>query len=272
MTKILETEQLSDLVWRYRLNAPLIAKKHRPGQFVILRVTDDGERIPLTIADSNAEKGWIDIIFQAVGDSTKDLVALKVDDDLTDLVGPLGNPTHIEHYGRCLCVGGGVGIAPLYPIMKGLKAAGNEVISILGARNADLLILEKAIEATTDTVWIATDDGSRGVKGFVSDVIQARLKAGDHFDFAIIIGPPIMMKMVSAITLEAGIQTMVSLNPIMIDGTGMCGGCRVVVDGKTQFGCVDGPEFNAKGIDWANLMQRLRLYPSVHKHQCQWEK
>lgn len=277
MTKILKKEQLSEHVWRYRLEAPSIAKKHCAGQFVMLRVTQDGERIPLTIANSNKQEGWIEIIFQAVGLSTRTLSTLNEGDHLADLAGPLGHPLSVENFGRCLCVGGGVGIAPLYPIISALKASGNHITTILGARNKELLILEDEISEHSDRVFIATDDGSKGQKGFVSDIVTQLLNNNESFDYAMIIGPPIMMRNTSKITLDAEIKTYVSLNPIMIDGTGMCGGCRVMVSGKTEFACVDGPEFDAAGINWDNLMKRLNSYSSVERnvHQnylCQLEK
>lgn len=267
MSKILKKEQLSDFVFRYRLAAPYISKKHQAGQFIILRVTEDGERIPLTIANSNANEGWIEIIFQAVGDSTRLLSTLNENEEIADLAGPLGCPTHIENFGKCLCIGGGVGAAPLYPIVSALKKQGNNVTTIIGARNESLLILEDELTQTSDRMLIATDDGSKDHHGFVSDILKNLLNDNEHFDFAIIIGPPIMMKHTSKITLDAGIETFVSLNPIMIDGTGMCGGCRVMIEDKPRFACVEGPEFNAKNIDWDSLMKRLNSY----KHVCKKE-
>ena len=273
MTKIIEKRKLSEFVWSYLIEAPQIAKKSKAGQFVILRVTHDGERIPLTIANADSSKGWIEIIFQVVGLSTTMLAELNVGDEIVDLVGPLGRPTHIEKFGRCLCIGGGVGVAPLYPIVKALKLAGNNITTIIGARSQPLLILEKEIRALSDEIFIATDDGSCGQKGFVSDVLKQLLRNKKYFDYAVVIGPPIMMKLTSAITLSAGITTYVSLNPVMIDGTGMCGGCRVNVDGKAYFACIDGPEFNAKGIDWDILNNRLTNYgrqssSAVSEHSC----
>ena len=273
MAKILKKEKLSDTVWRYRLQAPRIAKKRLAGQFVIVRPAEKGERIPLTIADANAVEGWIEIIFQAVGKSTMMLAELEQGQEIIDLAGPLGKPTHIEKFGKCLCIGGGVGVAPLYPIISALHAAGNNVTSILGARNAGLLMLEEDIGKISDRLFIATDDGSKGVKGFVSDVFDNLKAEGENFDIAFVIGPAIMMKVTSARTLAAGIKTFVSLNPIMIDGTGMCGGCRVSVGGKTMFACVDGPEFDASQIDWDEMLKRLGSYRSFEKtakeqHTC----
>ena len=273
MAKILKKEHLSATVWRFRLYAPRIAKKRRAGQFVIVRACESGERIPLTIANADANEGWIEIIFQAVGKSTMLLAALQTGDEVCDLAGPLGKPTHIEKFGKCVCIGGGVGIAPIFPIICALHEAGNSVTSILGARSADLLMLEDEIKAHSERIFIATDDGSKGEKGFVSDVFKNLIKAGETFDLAVIIGPAIMMKVTSAQTLAAGIKTLVSLNPIMIDGTGMCGGCRVSVGGQTKFACVDGPEFDASQIDWDEMIKRLGAYTSFEvtskeKHSC----
>ncbi len=273
MSKILAKQQLAPQVLRYRLEAPRIAKKRNAGQFVILRATEDGERIPLTIANGNAEEGWIEIIFQVVGHGTMSLASLNEGDSLSDLAGPLGKPTHIEKFGRCVCIGGGVGIAPLYPIVCALKEAGNDITTIIGARNSDLLILEEEMGQESDQLHIATDDGSKGHKGFVSDIFNRLIAEGEKFDFAIVIGPAIMMKVTTNLTVAAGIQTFASLNPIMIDGTGMCGGCRVTVHGETKFACVDGPEFDAAGIDWEELVRRLGSYrlfeeKAKEKHDC----
>lgn len=266
MTLLMKTEQLAPEVLRYRIQAPLIAKKRKAGQFVILRSSDTAERIPLTIANGNADEGWIEIIFQIVGEGTMMLSKLKEGDSLSDLAGPLGKPTHIQNFGRCVCIGGGVGIAPLYPIVCALKEAGNNVTTIIGARSKNILILENEMKAKSDRVYDTTDDGSYGNHGFVSDVFNNLINDGEHFDYAIVIGPAIMMKVTTQLTIKAGIQTYASLNPIMIDGTGMCGGCRVTVHGKTKFGCVDGPEFDASGIDWDQLMSRLGSYKTFeHK-------
>ncbi len=265
MTTILKTEKLSDTVWRYRLHAPRIAKKRRAGQFVIIRPFEGGERIPLTIAHADPAQGWIEIIFQVVGKSTMLLATLDKGDEICDCAGPLGRPTHIENFGRCLCIGGGVGIAPLFPIICALHQTGNNVTSILGARNSGLLMLEDEIKANSDRIFITTDDGSKGTKGFVSDLFNDLVAAGDAFDRAFVIGPAVMMKMTSSLTLAAGIKTVVSLNPIMIDGTGMCGGCRVSVGNEIKFACVDGPEFDASKIDWNELITRLGSYASFEK-------
>jgi ferredoxin--NADP+ reductase len=273
MAKILKKERLSATVLRYRLESPRIAKKRRAGQFVIVRPCDSGERIPLTIANADAGEGWIEIIFQVVGKSTMLLAALEPGDEVCDLAGPLGKPTHIEKFGSCLCIGGGVGIAPLFPIMCALHEAGNKVTAILGARSAELLMLEDEIKNHSSRMLIATDDGSKGTKGFVSDIFKALVSQGEKFDLAVVIGPAIMMKVTSTLTVAAGIKTFVSLNPIMIDGTGMCGGCRVSVGGVTRFACVDGPEFDASKIDWDEMIKRLGAYKSFEttskeKHSC----
>ena len=273
MSKILAKQQLAPQVLRYRLETPRIANKRKAGQFVIVRATDDGERIPLTIANGNAEEGWIEIIFQVVGHGTMALAALNEGDTLNDLAGPLGKPTHVEKFGRCICIGGGVGIAPLFPIVCALKEAGNDITTIIGARNSDLLILEEEMRHASDQLHIATDDGSKGHKGFVSDIFNRLISEGEKFDFAIVIGPAIMMKVTTNLTVAAGIQTFASLNPIMIDGTGMCGGCRVTVHGETKFACVDGPEFDASGIDWEEMVRRLGSYrlfeeKAREEHDC----
>jgi NAD(P)H-flavin reductase len=273
MPKILRKERLSEVVYRYRVEAPRIARMRKAGQFVMVRATTEGERIPLTIANADAQEGWIEIIFQVVGKSTKILSILGEGNDIIDLAGPLGKPTHVEKFGRCLCIGGGVGIAPLYPIVRALKEAGNDITAIIGARNANLLMLEEDVKKTSDRLFIATDDGTRGQKGFAADIVKKLLGEGEKFDFAVIIGPAIMMKITSGVTIAAGIRTYVSLNPIMIDGTGMCGGCRVTVGGQTKFACVDGPEFDASRIDWDEMIKRLGAYrkheaSSLEKHNC----
>jgi ferredoxin--NADP+ reductase len=274
MAKILQKERLSDAVWRMRLDAPRIARKRAAGQFVILRPAEGSERIPLTIADGDAEGGWIDIIFQTVGRTTMQLRDLEAGGEVLDLAGPLGKPTHIENFGRALCVGGGVGAAPLYPIIDALFKAGNDVTSVIGARSKELVILEGAIKASSSRLLIATDDGSYGTKGFVSDIFKSLASAGERFDVAFVIGPVIMMKVVCGLAVGAGIKTYASLNPIMIDGTGMCGGCRVTVGGATKFVCVDGPEFDASLIDWDGMAVRHNQYKSFEArardgyHKC----
>ncbi len=273
MSKILKKELLAPQVFRFRLAASRIAKRRKAGQFIILRSTDDGERIPLTIANADADEGWIEIIFQVVGVGTTILSLLNEGDVLADLVGPLGKPTHIENFGKCICIGGGVGIAPLYPIVCALTEAGNEVTTIIGARSKDIIILEEEMKKNCHQLFVATDDGSYGHHGFVSDVFNNLIQEGNKFDLGVVIGPAIMMKVTTALTVKQGIKTFASLNPIMIDGTGMCGGCRVTVHGETKFACVDGPEFDASGIDWELLLQRLTSYKtfeeeSKKKHAC----
>jgi len=273
MSNIILKEKLAPQVLRFRIDAPVIAKKRKAGQFIILRSHSHGERIPLTIANADAKEGWIEIIVQVVGRGTKMLAELEVGDSLADIVGPLGKPTHIEKFGKCLCIGGGVGVAPLYPITAALKDTGNEVTSIIGARNKELLILEDEMKAKSDRLFVATDDGTYGTKGFVSDIFNSLCDKGESFDYAIVIGPAIMMKIVTGLTVAKGIKTYASLNPIMIDGTGMCGGCRVTVHNKTKFACVDGPEFDAAGIDWDEMITRLGSYKEFEKkendnHDC----
>ncbi len=273
MQRIIKKEQLSELVYRYRVDAPRIARMRKAGQFVIVRATTEGERIPLTIANANAAEGWIELIFQVAGKSTTILSILVEGDNIIDLAGPLGRPTRIEHFGKCLCIGGGVGAAPLYPIVTALKDAGNEITTILAARAANLLLLENEMKQVSERVIVCTDDGSRGEKGFAADSAKKLIDGGAKFDFSVIIGPAMMMKVTSGITVTAGIKTMVSLNPIMIDGTGMCGGCRVTVGNETKFACVDGPEFDASKIDWDEMMRRQSGYrtfekSALEKHHC----
>jgi NAD(P)H-flavin reductase len=270
MATILKKERLAERVYRYRLHAPRIAAKRRAGQFIILRPVQNSERIPLTIANGNAAEGWIEIIFQTVGRTTILLAMLNEGDTILDVVGPLGKPTHIENFGRTLCIGGGVGIAPLYPIMRALRESGNHITSIIGARSRRLLILESEIREQSHAMHIATDDGSAGIKGFVSDVFRDLAEnRNELFDAAFIVGPAIMMKVSSALTVKAGIRTFVSLNPIMIDGTGMCGGCRITIGGKTKFACVDGPEFDAALVDWDELAKRLNSYRAFEEASCE---
>ncbi len=264
MHKIVRTKQLGPQVFHFDVEAAAIARKRQAGQFIILRIDEYGERIPLTIADADPEAGTITLIFQTVGKSTEQLARLKEGDEIVDLVGPLGKPTHIEKYGTTVCVGGGIGIAPLHPIAQALKAAGNEVITILGARSKDLLIMEEDLRAASDDVQICTDDGSDGRKGLVTDLLKDVI-AEKKVNLVVAIGPPIMMKFVAKTTEEHKIKTLVSLNSIMIDGTGMCGGCRVSVEGKSQFCCVDGPEFDAHQVDFDLLIQRLQAYDEQEK-------
>jgi len=252
-----------------RVEAPIIARKRRAGQFIILRTSDEGERIPLTIADANAEEGWIELVVQVVGKTTKSLSLLEAGDTIFDLVGPLGKPTHIELYGTVVIVGGGIGIAPSHPIAQAMKAAGNNVISILGGRTKELVIMEDKMRATSDRVIITTDDGSYGMKGLVTDALQKLIDEGTKIDLVVAIGPPIMMKFVSLLTKKFDIPTLVSLNTIMVDGTGMCGACRVTVGGETKFVCVDGPEFDGHQVDFDEMMKRLRMYEEQEKESME---
>jgi len=253
--------------------APKIARKRRAGQFVILRVNDTGERFPLTIADSDAEAGTITIIFQIAGKSTALLAALNEGEAIQDVVGPLGRPTHIEKVGHVVCIGGGVGIAPVYPILRAMKEIGNRVTSIISARSKDLLILEEEMRAHSDDLKVATDDGSHGFKGFPTQILQGMMNGGERIDLVVAVGPVPLMRAVCEVTRPRGIPTVVSLNPIMVDGTGMCGGCRVSVGGKTQFVCVDGPEFDGHQVDFDLLSKRLRTYADLERasaeaHKC----
>jgi len=246
------------------IEAPLIAKKAKPGQFVILKANEAGERIPLTMADTNPEKGTITIIYMVVGKSTATFKSLAVGDSYQDVIGPLGKPTHLENVGKVVCVGGGTGIAVLHPITRGLKQIGNDVISIIGARSKDILILEDQMRAASHELHVCTDDGSYGHHGFVTEVLKQVLDKGS-VKLVVAIGPVPMMKFVSKITQDYNVPTMVSLNPIMVDGTGMCGGCRVSVGGETKFACVDGPEFDGHKVDFDELMRRLQAYAEDEK-------
>lgn len=268
MYEILEKKVMSDTVKLMKVKAPMVAKKAMAGQFIILRIDEKGERIPLTIADYDRKKGTITVIFMEVGKTTKQLGKMKAGDKVLNFAGPLGQPSEIENFGNVVCIGGGVGIAPLYPIVRELKKADNYVISILGARNEKLLMLEKEIEELSDELHICTDDGSKGIKGFVSNVLQNLIESGKKIDIVWAIGPVIMMKVVTDVTRKYNIKTIVSLNPIMIDGTGMCGGCRVSVGGKTKFACVDGPEFDGHLVDFNNLMLRNRRFIYEEEHSC----
>jgi len=258
--KVLKKENLAKEVVRMVLEAPEIARKRKPGQFIILRVNETGERIPLTIADSDAEAGTITLIFQVVGKTTMLLRDVPEGGEIADLVGPLGNPTHIENFGVVCAIGGGVGTAVIYPIAKALKEAGNQLISIVGARTEELLILTKEMGAISDRLLVSTDDGSYGIHGFVTDVLNQILDEGVNIGVVFAIGPLPMMRAVCNVTKARNLKTIVSLNPIMIDGTGMCGGCRVSVEGESKFACVHGPEFDGHQVDFDGLAQRLRVY------------
>jgi ferredoxin--NADP+ reductase len=268
MYEVLEKQVMSETVKLMKIKAPLVANKAVAGQFIILRIDEKGERIPLTIADYDRKEGTITIIFMEVGKTTKQLGTLKVGDKLLNFAGPLGQPSEIEKYGTVVCIGGGVGIAPLYPVVKELKQAGNYVILILGARNEKLLMLEKEIEEFSDELHICTDDGSKGQKGFVSDVLEKLIDDGNKINIVWAIGPVIMMKVVANLTKKYDIKTIVSLNPIMVDGTGMCGGCRVSVGGENKFACVDGPEFDGHLVDYDNLILRNRRFICEEEEAC----
>lgn len=259
MNKIVDKEYFSENVVRLELEAPLIARSRKAGHFVIVRACEKGERIPLTIATSNIEKGTIDIVVQNVGVSSKKICDLEIGDYMLDVVGPLGKATHIENYGTVVCAGGGVGVAPMLPIIEAMKKAGNRVISVLAARTKELVILEEQVSKYSDEVIIMTNDGSYGHEGLVTNGVEMVINR-EKVDLCVTIGPAIMMKFVSLLTAKYDIPTMASLNTIMVDGTGMCGACRVTVDGKTKFVCVDGPEFDAHKVDFDEMMMRLKAY------------
>jgi ferredoxin--NADP+ reductase len=261
MNRILDKVQLSEEVFEMKIEAPLIAEERRPGQFIIILLDrDHGERIPLTIADADTEEGSITIIFQTVGKTTHNLADLKIGDSIQNLVGPLGKPTHIERFGTVVCVGGGIGIAPLYPIVQGMKQVGNRMIIIIGARTKELLILEEEMRDLADELIVCTDDGSYARKALVTEPLKEVCERNPKPDLVVAIGPPIMMKFCAETTRPFNVSTVVSLNTIMVDGTGMCGGCRVTVGNETKFVCVDGPEFNGHLVDFDNMMKRLGAY------------
>ncbi len=267
MFKIVRREEMAEgTVVLNEIDAPLIAKKAKPGQFVILKANETGERIPLTMADTDPEKGTVTIIYQIVGKSTAIFKTLQVGDGYQDVIGPLGKPTHLEKLGTVVCVGGGTGVAVLHPITRGLKEVGNEVIGIIGARNKELLILEDHMKDASHELNVCTDDGSYGHHGFVTDILKKTLEEKD-VKLVVGIGPVPMMCFVAKMTKEYNVKTMVSLNPIMIDGTGMCGGCRVSVGGETKFACVDGPEFDGHEVDFDVLMNRLQSYTN-EEQEC----
>lgn len=271
MNKILEKRQLSETVYYMKFEAADIAKNRKAGQFLIVQYDDEmGERIPLTIADANAEEGWVAIVFQAVGAGSMKIARLNPGDYLAAVLGPLGTPSKIEKYDApVLCVGGGIGTAPLYPIVQALKAAGNKVIVVICARTKDLLIFVDEMKAIADEVIIMTDDGSAGRQGVSTVPVEELCQSQTPPAEVIAIGPPIMMKFVCATTAKYNVKTTVSLNTIMIDGTGMCGGCRVSVGGKIKFVCVDGPDFDGHQVDWANMMTRMKSFKDEEeKHKC----
>lgn len=273
MFKILSKEELSPNVFAMDIEAPRVAKKAQAGQFIVLRVDEKGERIPLTIANFNRDTGVVNIVFQVIGASTMALAALNAGDSLLDFVGPLGKPSKIKKFnGTVVVVGGGIGVAPTLPIARAMKEAGNKVIAIMGAKTKDILIMEAEMQAVTDEIMITTDDGSRGIKGFVTYAVEELYKRGENISQVTAIGPVIMMKSVADVTRKLAIPTVVSLNPIMVDGTGMCGGCRVTVGEETKFACVDGPEFDGHLVDFKGLMSRQRMYRDLEQiekdHVC----
>ena len=279
MYPITEAKFLAPEIKLFKIKAPKIAEKRQAGQFVIIRIGEYGERVPLTIADSDVGEGTVTLIVQGVGKTTRQLNLMETGEEIKDIVGPLGMPSHIENFGTAVSIGGGVGSAIAYPTAVALKQAGNKVITINGARSKNLVILEEEMKAVSDEAYITTDDGSYGYHGFVTDMLKKLIEEGNKIDFVLAIGPIPMMKAVADVTKPYGIKTVVSLNPIMIDGTGMCGGCRVPVAGKVQFACVDGPEFDAHEVDFKNLTDRNRMYAEYEKkslekfeHECKLNK
>ncbi len=277
MYKIISAQFIAPEVKKFVIDAPKIARKRKAGQFVIIRIDEHGERIPLTIADSDGEKGTITIIVQGVGKTTKELNSLGSGEEIMDVVGPLGKPSHIENFGTAVSIGGGVGTAIAYPTAVALKEAGNHTISIIGGRTKGFVILEDELKEVCDEVYPTTDDGSYGFHGFVTQKLQELIDSGKKIDFVLAIGPIPMMKAVAEVTRPHGINTVVSLNPVMVDGTGMCGGCRATVDNKTVFVCVDGPEFDAHKVDFTTLERRNIAYRSseheaLEKHLCNLDK
>lgn len=265
MVKIVEKKPLNETTDFLSVYAPHIAEKARPGQFIIFRVNEHSERIPLTIAGYDKKLGTVSIIFQKVGKSTMQLGTLNDGDEILDFVGPLGTPSELDGYKNVAVIGGGLGCAIAYPQAKYLFENGTKVDMIAGFRTSDLIILESEMKSSSSTLTVVTDDGSNGVKGLVTDALKEKILSGEKYDLVIAIGPPIMMKFVSALTKEYGIKTIVSMNPIMIDGTGMCGGCRVSVDGKIKFACIDGPDFDGHKVDFDELIRRNRMYADQEK-------
>jgi ferredoxin--NADP+ reductase len=274
MNKILSKTRLSEEVYEMTVEAPLIARSRKAGQFIIVQIdTDWGERVPLTIADAGA--GTVTIVFQTVGATTHKLALKNEGEYIENILGPLGNPTHIEQFGRVVCVGGGIGVAPLFPIVQAMKAAGNHVSVIIGARTKELVIFEERMRAQADELTIVTDDGSYGRKALVTEPLKEYCAASPKPDMTVAIGPPIMMKFCEKTTAEFGVPILVSLNTIMIDGTGMCGGCRVTVGGETKFVCVDGPEFDGHKVDFDNMMLRMKAFKEREDedhHKCHLEE
>jgi len=269
MNEILEKKSLAQGITLIKIKNELIARKAQPGQFVVIRLKEESERIPLTLQDYDLQKGVINIVFQIVGKSTKELDLLKEGDTIMDVVGPLGKPTEIEKFGTVVCIGGGVGTPEIYPVARGLRESGNYVVSIIGARSRDLLIMEEEMKAVSDELHVTTDDGSYGRKGFVTDALKELIDKGKKIDRVFAVGPVVMMRAVSETTRPYKIKTLVSLNPIMLDGTGMCGVCRVEVGGETKFACVDGPEFDGHLVNYDLLLKRLNTYLKQEKESME---
>lgn len=266
--RIVQKRDLNSQIFLMEIEAPLVAKKAEPGQFIILRTDEQGERVPFTIADFDREKGTVTIIVQVVGKTTQDMTSLKSGDEILDFAGPLGMPTPLDGLKKVAVIGGGLGTAIAYPQAKKLHAMGAEVTVITGFRNKDLIILEEELKAVSDKLIITTDDGSNGVGGFVTDRLKEQIEAGEKFDEVIAIGPLVMMRAVCRLTEQYNIPTTVSMNPVMIDGTGMCGGCRVIVGGETKFACVDGPDFDGHKIDWDAALKRQQMFKGYEKRSC----
>ena len=267
--KIVKKADLNSQIYLMEIEAPLVARKAAPGQFVILRMDEKGERVPFTIADFDKEKGTVTVIIQAVGKTTRDLSKLNEGDTILDFAGPLGMPTPLEGLKKVAVIGGGLGTAIAYPQAKKLKELGAEVTAISGFRSKEYIILEDEMNAVSDKLIITTDDGSNGLQGFVTDRLREELESGEKYDEVIAIGPLVMMRAVCNLTKEFGIPTTVSMNPVMIDGTGMCGGCRVIVGGETKFACVDGPDFDGHKIDWDAAIKRQQMFKAYEKRSCE---
>ncbi len=267
--KILTKKVLNPQIFLMEIEAPLVARRAEPGQFIILRIDEQGERVPFTIADFDREKGTVTIIVQAVGKTTKELAKFEQGESILDFAGPLGMPTELEDLKKVAVIGGGLGTAIAYPQAKKLHAMGADVTVITGFRDKDLIILEDELKAVADKLIITTDDGSNGLQGFVTDRLKEQIEAGEKFDAVIAIGPLVMMRAVCNLTKEYDIHTIVSMNPVMIDGTGMCGGCRVIVDGEVKFACVDGPDFDGHKIDWQLALNRSQMFKEYEKSACE---
>ncbi|MCX6827416.1 MAG: sulfide/dihydroorotate dehydrogenase-like FAD/NAD-binding protein [candidate division Zixibacteria bacterium] len=265
MFRIIDKSELCEKVYQFRIEAPHVVRKAKAGQFVILRKDETGERVPMSIGGLDKEKGILTVVIQEVGKTSGAMNRMKIGDSFADVVGPLGIPSHVEKFGHCICIGGGVGIPPIYPIAQALRGAGNKVTTIIGARTKNLLIFEKELTAASDQLLISTDDGSYGTHGFVTTILQKLIESGEKIDMVIAIGPVPMMKAIVNTTRTPKIKTYVSLNPIMVDGTGMCGACRVTVGGKTKFACVDGPDFDGHEVDFEEMTKRLKMYNKYEK-------